>query len=297
MDGSRVAIITRTKDRPLLLRRAIRSVMSQSYPDYIHIIVNDGGDVEKVRSIADEENSKAIIHSMDSKGHMEMASNEGIQVAVYYAGLRTTDYITIHDDDDSWSPEFLSIMIQEIKHFKELVPSVKGIVCRANRVYEKIEGNVISIDHLEPHVPMLPEMGLLRIADLVNDHRNFAPIQFLYEIDTLADLMGYDPSFKVYGDWDFNLRFLEQYDIALIPNYLAYYHWRLTSSGADENSILEAERKLQREVYRQRIQNKYLRKDGLGTLMNLEQLRYEVYQLRETVNELRLQKRTTKPHR
>ena len=40
---AKVAIITRTKDRPLLLERAIQSVESQTYSDYVHVILNDGG--------------------------------------------------------------------------------------------------------------------------------------------------------------------------------------------------------------------------------------------------------------
>jgi glycosyltransferase involved in cell wall biosynthesis len=40
----KVAVITRTKDRPLLLERAIKSVHNQTFKDYVHIIINDGGD-------------------------------------------------------------------------------------------------------------------------------------------------------------------------------------------------------------------------------------------------------------
>lgn len=46
MDGYRVGIITRTKNRPLLLRRAIQSVANQTYKNYVHIIVNDGDSLE-----------------------------------------------------------------------------------------------------------------------------------------------------------------------------------------------------------------------------------------------------------
>ena len=39
-----VGIITRTKDRPVLLKRALESVVNQSYEDWHLVIVNDGGD-------------------------------------------------------------------------------------------------------------------------------------------------------------------------------------------------------------------------------------------------------------
>ena len=39
----RVAIITRTKDRPMFLKRAINSILHQTFEDWQHVIVNDGG--------------------------------------------------------------------------------------------------------------------------------------------------------------------------------------------------------------------------------------------------------------
>ena len=48
--SGRVAIITRTKDRPFLLPRAIDSVLKQTQGDWIHVIVNDGGDASSSRS-------------------------------------------------------------------------------------------------------------------------------------------------------------------------------------------------------------------------------------------------------
>ena len=299
MDGSKkVAIITRTKDRPLLLKRAMASVAGQTYENYIHIIVNDGGILEQI-SI-----DKTTTVHLNSGGKMEAASNAGLDAAVK-AGA---DYAVIHDDDDSWSPEFLSIMTREIETYKQLVPSVKGILCRANLVYERIEGNVIITDHLAPHIPFMPEIGLLRYSELLDSHRNFAPIQFMYDLDVIDTIGMYDPTFRVYGDWDFNLRFLQQFDIALIPNYLAFYHQRMTAGGADANSIHEIDRKLQREVYRQRIQNRYMREGSIGDLMNarwdqvqdqLNHLQHEIHELRNALQkkEHKHAKRTSKSHR
>jgi glycosyltransferase involved in cell wall biosynthesis len=298
MDGSKkVAIITRTKDRPLLLQRAVASVASQTYKNYVHIIVNDGGTLEHQTLT-----SGTIIVPINSNGHMESASNAGLDAAKKV----DAHFVVIHDDDDSWSPEFLSTMVREFETYKKLVPTVKGIICRANMVFERIDGNVIITDHLQPHAPFLPEIGLLRFSDLLDDHRNFAPIQFMYELEATYTIGQYDPTFRVYGDWDFNLRFLQHFDIALIPNYLAFYHQRITAVGSDANSIYEVDRTLQREVYRQMVQNKYLRTSGIGTLMNLpidqifqqlHQLQHQVHELKTIIEEDRKRaKRTSKSH-
>jgi hypothetical protein len=46
-----VGIVTRTKNRPILLERSIRSVLSQTYGNWVHIIVNDGGDRNALETI------------------------------------------------------------------------------------------------------------------------------------------------------------------------------------------------------------------------------------------------------
>ncbi len=47
MTTSSVTVITRTKNRTLLLERAIKSVLAQTREDWTHVIVNDGGDFRK----------------------------------------------------------------------------------------------------------------------------------------------------------------------------------------------------------------------------------------------------------
>ena len=52
LEHGKVAIITRTKNRCLLLRRAIESVLAQSFADWTHVIVNDGGNRYEVDLLA-----------------------------------------------------------------------------------------------------------------------------------------------------------------------------------------------------------------------------------------------------
>ena len=48
-----VAVITRTRNRALLLRRAARSVERQTFRDFSWVVVNDGGDGEEVKPVPD----------------------------------------------------------------------------------------------------------------------------------------------------------------------------------------------------------------------------------------------------
>ncbi len=47
----KVAIIMRTKDRNIFLKRAIESVINQTYKDWILVIVNDGGNLDDIQKL------------------------------------------------------------------------------------------------------------------------------------------------------------------------------------------------------------------------------------------------------
>lgn len=144
MKKYKVAIITRTKNRPLLLRRAINSVLKQTLKDRIMVIVNDGGGKEEVEVLVKQRMNEfkdciKIIHNKESYG-MEAASNIGIKAS-------NSDYIVIHDDDDSWHPEFLEKCVDFLD--KNIYPKIGGVITRVIRVFETIEGDKFVTQHTE----------------------------------------------------------------------------------------------------------------------------------------------------
>lgn len=265
-----VAVITRTKDSPVLLRRAIESVLSQTYDNWIHVIVNDGGDPKVVEGVVGEYRDQydgrlRVLHNPVSKG-MEAASNIGIQAV-------DSTYIVIHDDDDSWSPDFLRQAISALRWWTRRIPSVKGVVTHCARVIEHLEGNVIVTDCVEPFNCWLPA-GILRF-DLVLHQNPFPPIAFLYERRVWEELGGYCETLPVLGDWEFNVRFLCKYDIAVHPFVLAFYHHRPSAIGGLGNTVIAGVEL--HEQYRRFLLNKWLREDflsgkpGIGVYVNLRE--------------------------
>ena len=93
----RVAVITRTRERPEFLARACESVLGQQFGDWHHYIVNDGGSKKKVQSVLrpyrDDYGKRLTVIHLDGEG-MVPAANAGLE--------RSNEaFITIHDDDDS----------------------------------------------------------------------------------------------------------------------------------------------------------------------------------------------------
>ncbi len=272
---AKVAVITRTKDRQLLLDRAMESVLAQTFTDWVHVIVNDGGDKELVDIAAAKYSDRyderlKVLHREKSTG-MEAASNAAIASS-------ESQYIVIHDDDDSWAPEFLekTISLLEEQRSAESQTSYQGIATRATLVKEEIKDGRVNIISTEVFNPSLEVISLAKVAG-----RNpIPPISFIYTREAYNQLGGYDESLKVAGDWEFNLRFLLKFDIKVLPVPLANYHIRPIASGSYQNTVVgevdkhtEARNLIENRLLRQQISDGGL---GLGELISSQKSLIEI---------------------
>lgn len=243
-----VAIITRTKNRTLLLERCINTVLAQTRSDWIHVIVNDGGDPTEVEALVKlyevrYQGRLKLIHNDQSLG-MEAASNVGIQAS-------KSHYLVILDDDDTWDPKFLEVMIDVIEN--ETWPNAKGVFCHTEIVLEEIRGNVIHEIGRKDFNGWLNTIDFFRLLAW----NRFTPVCFLFERSALDEIGMFDESLPVIGDWEFNIRFLEKFDITVHPEYLAFWHQRPKTMDGLGNSVI-ANTDLH-EIYRSRMINKWVR--------------------------------------
>lgn len=263
--GDGVAIVTRTKNRPLLLRRAIESVLCQSHPNWVQVIVNDGGEPAAVEALVAEYLPRygerlLVIHNGASVG-MEAASN---------IGLRATDsrFCVIHDDDDAWHPEFLARTVAAL--MAPTSPTYRGVIAWSEMVREAIEGTTVTEVERSSFNSWARDVSFWRMLHL----NSFPPISFLYERSALEEIGYYNEAMPVLGDWEFNLRFLERYDIAVVPEHLAHYHIRTEGAPREFGNSITAgfDRHMTQHTL---LVNALLRDDlekgtvGLGVLANL----------------------------
>jgi glycosyltransferase involved in cell wall biosynthesis len=262
--GDSVAVVTRTRDRPLLLARAVGSVLAQRHANWRHVIINDGGDPAPVEALlrrhADAYAGRAqVLHHPASLG-MEAASNAGIAASA-------SRYIAIHDDDDAWHPDFLARTLAAIAAHP--TDECAGAVAWAERVDERIEGERIVELARTSFNGTMQHVHLWRLLAV----NQFPPISFVFARAAHDAVGGFDPTLPVLGDWDFNVRFCARYEVAVVPAHLAYYHHRVDPAGAYANTVIGGV--ALHERWRGWLVNRWLRRDlaagriGIGVLAAL----------------------------
>jgi glycosyltransferase involved in cell wall biosynthesis len=250
---ARVAVITRTKNRPVLLRRAADSVASQSFGDFTWTVVNDGGDAEDVAAIMqaapiDPRRMRLVSH--DESLGMEAASNTGIAAC-------DSDYIVVHDDDDSWLPDFLERTVA----FLDSPEGARygGVATHSLYVSEEIRGDTVVEHDSRPYNDWVRNVHLSEMAC----GNFFPPIAFVFRRSVLDRIGGFNEALPVLGDWFFNLEFLLEDDIAVLPEPLARYHHRDrgdTNCAAYANSVIGGVSK--HEEFAAVARNAFLRRHG-----------------------------------
>ncbi|MDQ6623249.1 MAG: glycosyltransferase [Verrucomicrobiota bacterium] len=253
----KVAIITRTKDRPLLLRRAMESVLQQTFSDWTHLIINDGGHPALCAMAAAEFRDRyagrlVLINHARSAG-MQSASNSAIRASA-------SEYVVMHDDDDSWGPRFLNETVEFLE--SEEGVSYGGVITHTVQVNEIVTSDGPIETSRNDYNCDLQNISLFRMMG----GNLFPPISFLYRRQVHESVGFFDQTRDVLGDWDFNVRLLQKFEIAVLPQKLAFYHWRpKTEAQAYANTVTAGLERHRATL--SRIQNDALRAEtvsGLG---------------------------------
>ncbi len=233
-DGPAVTVITRTKDRPALLKRAALSVERQTFTDIAWIVVNDGGAAAAVGDAIAASGFPASRQVRIDLAHsvgMEEAANVGVRAA-------QGRYFVLHDDDDSWEPGFLAETVAFLD--SPAGQRFAGVVTHATYVSEEVSGTEI-VEHARG--PYDPDLTAIAMADLLRQNL-FPPISFLVRRAVWERVGGYDPHLAALGDWYFNVKVLFEADIAVLPLALANWHHRdrgaSAAAGAAANSVIGA---------------------------------------------------------
>lgn len=257
--SSAVDVVMRTRDRGILLSRALADVCAQTYPHWRLIVVNDGGAPEEVeRQIAAHPglaDRVTLLHNPEPLGRAA-AWNQGVAAG-------RSGHIAVHDDDDTWHPAFLE---RTVGHLDTTADA--AVAVRTEIVWERIEdGGVVEQGReiWEPTVRSVTLFELLRANRIV-------PIQMLYRRRVHDEIGPVRVDLPVVEDWEFNLRLAASLPVGFLDGEpLAFWHRRREAEGTLANSVaggrdqhVEEDLRLRDEALRA-----YVRLHGLGGLLYL----------------------------
>lgn len=187
------------------LRRAIESVIEQTYPHWEFCIADDRSTRPHIRRVLEEyaENDARIkVVFRDENGHISAASNSALE-------LTTGDYTALLDHDDELAPNALFMVAAAVNADRgiDMIYSDEDLIDERGRRY-------------------FPKFKPDWSPDLLYS-MNFVTHLSVYRTSILKQIGGFTVGMEGSQDYDLALRFTEKVDakrIHHIPHVL--YHWR-----------------------------------------------------------------------
>lgn len=189
-----VSIIIPTYNRPAFTKKAVGSVLAQTFRDFELIVVDDGstdGTTEAVEGFSDE---RLRVHHMNNRGPGP-ARNAGIELA-------SAQYIAFLDSDDAWVPEKLQRQLDAMNDRPEYTLShteevwYKGTrLVKPQRVHRKREGDLFQWS--------------LKLCSI-------SMSTVIVKRELFAEVGTFDPGLEVCEDYDLWLRVTARHRVLLV---------------------------------------------------------------------------------
>jgi glycosyltransferase involved in cell wall biosynthesis len=253
-----ISILMPVRNTPeRFLRKAIDSVLNQSYGSWQLCIADDASTVPHVKNVLldyAQLDSRISIVFRERNGHISLASNSALELA-------RGEFSAVLDHDDELTPDALSSVIRELNGHPD-----------ANLVYSDYDE--IDRDGLRRSTCFKPGWN----PDLLLS-QNYICHLAVYRTDLLRKLEGFRPGFEGSQDWDLSLRVSEASQsgqIRHIPKIL--YHWRRHEHSASSNlssthyAVIAAEKAITEHLARKQRKAKVMETPFTGWF----RVRYEI---------------------
>lgn len=205
-----ISVVLPTYNRAHLLKRAVDSVLTQTFQDFELIVVDDGStdNTEEVLSSYCEDRIKVIklAHNVGPS----RARNIGIESS---NGLM----VAFHDSDDKWLPNKLEVQLEAMRQ----PDTTRMVGCCFTRL-------VIERDGVQArYIPEYNEKALLNgdiYSRLLQGNIVDTPTMLIRR-DVLQDVGGFDETLVRLEDWDLALRIAVKYDFVFVHQPLLVSYW------------------------------------------------------------------------
>jgi len=197
-----VSVIIPTCDRPLLVVRAIQSVLRQSYSDREIIVIDDASAGDTQQQVAACAGDRVRYIRLEARSGANAARNRGIAEA-------KGDFIAFLDDDDTWEPDKLA---EQVRALSETGPAL----CYTGKNVINAKGERCGYSFHPP-----------RYSDHCRSimHTNFigSTSSVIMPAWCFAGVGLFDERLSAFQDYDLYIRFLKTYRVVGINKPLVRY--------------------------------------------------------------------------
>ncbi|UMM64781.1 glycosyltransferase family 2 protein [Aristophania vespae] len=259
-NNNKVAIVLRTKDRTIFLKRAINSIVNQTFKNYVAYVVNDGGNINDISEV--KNNIPSPLKGNFSFINLPVSAGRGAALSI---GISSGNekYIHILDDDDTIEPEFLEKTVKFLEDDKEEIFS--AVKTSNYDVLERVEDGKIIIEektdkygfdndgikdyisYLMVRTPIVPNTLLFRRKCVIDNENAKTELNYSEDIDLFVKIM-------LWGE------------IGVIKEFLSTYHRRKPNNSPYDNCTNTTLFKYDQSIaWKNNVIRKAIRGDGLLT--------------------------------
>ena len=192
---------------PDILKRAIGSVLNQTYPYFELIIVDDGSEPSLEPIVKEYTDDRIIFIRHPVNKGASAAHNTGIKASKY-------DWIAFICHDDEWLPNKLEVCVQYIE---KNYPQYKFFFHHIEVIDDK--QNIVAFKTANP------KTGNYYKIFLHDYNKNIQTSAIIVNKECFDNCGCYDNDFKNVFDWELYTRIAEKYDFYFIPDKLSKYYY------------------------------------------------------------------------
>ena len=211
-----VSVIISTYNRPLLLRRAIESVLAQTYAAFELLVIDDRGNPDTqsvVAEIMKRDSRVAYVPNEVRSGLMEN-KNKGVRLSSAHSR-----YVAFLDDDDTYLPHFLERTVAVLAEYPDAVAACTDCELRHQ------DGTFIKRYHCEQSAFWRASLGN---GSLVRKEV-FTRLNIWFDKDAMFE------------DLDFGARVLKDHRWIGIPEVLRVYYRYHAQAGESMSTMYTAQ--------------------------------------------------------
>ncbi len=218
-----VSVVIPAYNYPDLLFNTIKSVISQSYKNFELLIVDDGSEVNITSAIESFQDSRIKYYRIKHQ-NANVARNYGIAKS-------KGKYIAMLDADDIWMETHIKDCLDSIKDSDGLYG---GLIVKTNTTDQKSVIHVRELNKGESMVDYLLKTGYGAQTSTL-----------FFTANSVKDVL-FDPSLKRHQDYDFVIRYHQQYTLKPKKNITVNY--MLTNKSVDFDSLIRFIKKNENDI-------------------------------------------------